>query len=53
MKRNEKCHFNSFQNNREVASLRENGASKFTKERFIKGPMRGLYILEGNEISLA
>ena len=40
MKRNEKCHFYSFQNNQKVASLRENGASKFTKERFIKGPMR-------------
>ena len=44
-KRNEKCHFYSFQNNRKVASLRENDASKFIKERFIKG-----FILEGHEI---
>ena len=40
-KRNENCHFYSFQNNQKVSSLRENDASKFIKERFIKGHKRG------------
>ena len=43
-KRNENCHFYSFQNNQKVSSLRENDASKFIKERFIKGHKRGFII---------
>ena len=49
-KRNENCHFYSFQNNQKVLSLRENDASKFIKEQFIKGIREDLYFRRSRNI---